>query len=36
VSKDVRRLTRIETRRIAIRAQRLDANRPNDLGAVVD
>jgi len=32
----VRRLAREEARRIAIRAQLLDADRPNDLGAVVD
>jgi uncharacterized protein YcaQ len=32
----VRRLTREEARRIAIRAQHLDADRPRDLAAVVD
>jgi uncharacterized protein len=33
---NVRRLTRDEARRIAVRAQLLDADRPNDLIAVVD
>jgi hypothetical protein len=36
VSTDVRRLTLTEARRIAIRAQLLDADRPADLGTVVD
>ena len=36
MSADPRRLTRDEARRIAIRAQLLDADRPPDLGAVVD
>jgi uncharacterized protein YcaQ len=36
VSADPRRLTRAEARRIAIRAQLLDADRAPDLGAVVD
>jgi uncharacterized protein YcaQ len=33
---NVRRLAREEARRIAVRAQLLDAERPHDLGAVVD
>ncbi len=33
---NLRRLTRDEARRIAIRAQLLDADRPADLGAVID
>ena len=36
VSKAVRRLTREEARRIAIRAQLLDAERPTDLVAMVE
>jgi uncharacterized protein len=36
VAADVRRLTREEARRIAVRAQLLDADRPGDLGTVVD
>jgi len=36
VAAGVRRLSRDEARRIAVRAQLLDAARPSDLGAVVD
>lgn len=36
VSTDVRRLTLTEARRIAVRAQLLDAERPRDLATVVD